>query len=649
MTSHTHTSPRPGSPGTTLTSVTDDGTEYRDLNGNGIMDPFENPALSPQERAADLVARLSLEEKAGLMFHTVIETGPDGSLLETPGNISKSPTSTVILGKFMNHFNIHALGTAREAARWSNALQALAAQTPHGIPVTISTDPRHAFIENSGVSFTAAHFSQWPEPIGLAAVGSADLIRRFAEIARKEYTAVGIRAALHPTVDLATEPRWCRQAGTFGQDSELSAKYVVEYLQGFQGPELGPDSVACTTKHFPGGGPQRDGEDAHFPYGREQVYPGGRFDEHLAPFRAAIAEKTSAMMPYYGMPIGVELDGEPVEEVGFGYNKQIITNLLRDKLGYDGVVLSDWELVNDNIVGDQVLPARAWGVEELTAPERMLKILNAGVDQFGGEECTELLIGLVRDGLVSEGRLDESARRLLLVKFQLGLFDNPFVDEDAAAETVGNAEFRREGHRAQSRSVTVLAKGTHDGGTALPLTGSPSVYIEGMDAASLAGFGTPTQDPEQADVAIIRLHSPWDHRDDLFLEQHFHAGSLDFPPGLVSRLRTLAEKVPLIIDVRLDRPAVLTPLGGFASALLGTFGVSDTALLDALFGRVEAQGSLPFEIPRSMDAVRASRSDVPGDTADPLFPFGHGLRLPAAPHTGTATAPITGTESGLSS
>jgi beta-glucosidase len=630
--------------------VADGGTPYRDLNGNGIMDPFENPDLSPHERAADLVGRLSLEEKAGLMFHTVIETGPDGTLLETPGNISKSPTSTVILGKFMNHFNIHALGTAREAARWSNALQALAEQTPHGIPVTISTDPRHAFIENSGVSFTAAHFSQWPEPIGLAAVGSAELIRRFAEIARKEYTAVGIRAALHPTVDLATEPRWCRQAGTFGQDSDLSSKYVVEYLQGFQGDELGPDSVACTTKHFPGGGPQRDGEDAHFPYGREQVYPGGRFDEHLAPFRAAIAEKTSAMMPYYGMPIGVELDGEPVEEVGFGYNKQIITGLLREKLGYDGVVLSDWELVNDNIVGDQVLPARAWGVEELTAPERMLKILNAGVDQFGGEECTELLLGLVRDGLVSEERLDESARRLLLVKFQLGLFDNPFVDEDAAAETVGNAEFRREGHRAQAQSVTVLANGTHDGGTALPLTGSPAVYVEGIDPLSFDGFGTVVEDPDQADVAVIRLHSPWDHRDDMFLEQHFHAGSLYYPPGLVSRLRTMSAKFPLIIDLRLDRPAILTPLAEFASALVGTFGVSDTALLDALFGRIEPQGSLPFDIPRSMDAVRASRSDVPGDTADPLFPFGHGLRLPHvlaahAPRSGTAAA----SQSGLSS
>lgn len=546
--------------------------------------------------------------------------------MEQAGSISKSPTSTVILKKYMNHFNVHALGSAREAARWSNALQELARQTPHKIPVTISTDPRHAFIENSGVSFTAAHFSQWPEPIGLAAVGSAELIHRFGQIARQEYMAVGIRAALHPTVDLATEPRWCRQAGTFGQDSETSSAYVVEYLRGFQGEKLGPNSVACTTKHFPGGGPQRDGEDAHFPYGREQVYPGGRFAEHLAPFRAAIAENTSAIMPYYGMPIGVELDGEPVEEVGFGYNKQIITELLREKMGFDGVVVSDWELVNDNVVGDQVLPARAWGVEELTVRERMLKILNAGVDQFGGEECTELLLELVRDGLVSEERLDESARRILLVKFRLGLFENPFVDEDQAAEIVGNEGFRREGHRAQSMSVTVLTNGSAHLSPPLPFKSAPVFYLEGMDPQSLDGFGTVTLDPDQADFALIRLHSPWEHRNDLFLEEHFHAGHLDFQPGLISRLGALSKRVPLIIDVRLDRPAILTPMTGFASAILATFGVSDKALLDALFGRIEPQGRLPFEIPRSMEAVRASRSDVPGDTADPLFEFGHGLR-----------------------
>ncbi|MCI0141282.1 glycoside hydrolase family 3 protein [Arthrobacter bambusae] len=605
-----------------------DGTKFRDLNGNGVMDPFENPHLSAEERVADLIPRLSLEEKAGLMFHTVIETGPEGTLLERPGNISKSATSVVILDKKMNHFNVHALGTPREAARWSNALQKLAEGNPHGIPVTISTDPRHAFIENSGVSFKANHFSQWPEPIGLAATGDRALIRRFADIARQEYTAVGIRAALHPTVDLSTEPRWARQAGTFGQDWQRTSDFATAYLEGLQGGKLSADSVACTTKHFPGGGPQKDGEDAHFPYGREQTYTGGRFGEHLEPFKTAIAHNTSAIMPYYGMPVGLEIDGEPVEEVGFGYNKQIITGLLREKLGYDGVVLSDWELVNDNIVGDQVLPARAWGVEHLTAPQRMLKILNAGVDQFGGEECTGLLIDLVREGLVDEGRLDESVRRLLLVKFRLGLFDNPYVDEDAAAETVGNPRFQQEGHNAQAQSVTILTNQSTGNGQSLPMRPGLNIYLEGMNPASLEGFATPVTDPESADVAIVRLHAPWDHRDDLFLEAWFHAGSLEFPPGLIHRLRTLAQKVPLIIDVALDRPAILTPLVDIAAALTGTFGVSDKAFVDAITGVIPARGRLPFEIPASMDGVRTSRPDVPGDTGVPLFAFDHGLALP---------------------
>jgi beta-glucosidase len=597
---------------------------WRDLNGNGVMDPYEDPSLPPEERTADLLSRLSLEEKVGLMFQTVIETGPGGTLLEQPGMISKSPTSTVVLAKHMTHFNVHALGSPREAARWNNAIQRLAEQTPHGIPVTISTDPRHAFMENAGTSFSAGAFSQWPEPLGLAALDDAT-IREFAEIARQEYLAVGIRAALHPQVDLATEPRWGRQTHTFGDDAERTSRALVAYLEGFQGPELGPGSVACVTKHFPGGGPQQDGEDPHFPYGREQVYPGGMFDTHLAPFRTAIAHGTAGIMPYYGMPVGLELDGRPVEEVGFGYNRQIVTGLLREELGYDGVVVTDWELVNDNHVGDQVLPARAWGVEQLSPAERMLKILDAGADQFGGEECTDLLLDLVRSGQVTEERIDASARRLLLVKFRLGLFDDPYVDEDAAEQIVGSPEFRAAGHRAQAASVTVLE---NDG--VLPLRRSPGqkVYVEGIDAETAARLGTVVADPAEADVAIVRIGAPFEPRDDLFLEAYFHQGSLEFPPGLVHRLGRIAASTPLIVDVTLDRPAILTPLVDVCAALTGSFGTSAAAWVDAVTGTIPPRGRLPFDIPRSMDAVRASLPDVPRDTPDPVYAAGAGRDLP---------------------
>lgn len=608
-----------------------DGTRFRDLNGNGVMDPYEDPRLSADERAADLVARMSLEEKCGLMFQTVIEVGEEGELLEAPGRISKSPTTTVVRGKHLSHFNVHAIRSARQAAVWNNNLQALAAQTPHGVPVTVSTDPRHAFVENTGVGFAAGPFSQWPEGLGLAAIDDVETVRRFADVARQEYRAVGIRAALHPQIDLATEPRWGRQAQTLGQDAARVAEFTAAYLQGFQGDALGPDSVACTTKHFPGGGSQKDGEDAHFPYGREQVYPGGMFEYHLEPFREAIRRGTAAMMPYYGMPIGLERNGVPIEEVGFGYNRQIVTDLLRGELGFDGVVVTDWELVNDNHVGDQVLPARAWGVEELSPSERMLKILDAGADQFGGEECVDLLIELVRAGRVDEARIDASALRLLRVKFQLGLFDDPFVDPDEAERIVGNAQFRAEGERAQARSLTVVQNRPTPGADhpVLPLSGAGRrVYVEGFRPEDVAELGEIVADPADADLALVRLGAPFEPRDDLFLEAWFHQGSLDFPPGRVYRMRSIAAHCPLVLVVNLDRPGILTPFAAFASAIVVDFGSSSRAVVDVLTGRIAPEGRLPIELPRSMDAVRASREDVPSDTGDPLFPVHFGLELP---------------------
>jgi beta-glucosidase len=607
-----------------LTSA--DGVEYRDLNRNGRMDPFEDPRLPVEQRVADLLGRMSLEEKVGLMFHTVIEAGADGTVKESPGAISKSPTSEVVLRKHLTHFNVHVLDDARMAARWHNALQAIAEQSPHGIPVTISTDPRHAFIENAGASFAATAFSQWPEALGLAALRDPGVVERFADIARQEYVAVGIRMALHPTLDLATEPRWARQSGTFGQDPGLVTELGVAYLHGFQGETLGAQSVACVSKHFPGGGPQKDGEDAHFPYGREQVYPGDRFADHLAPFPAAIAAGTAAVMPYYGMPVGLEVGGERIEEVGFGFNKQLVTGLLRESLGFDGIVLSDWELVNDNHVGDQVLPARAWGVEQLDPYERVERLLDAGVDQFGGEECVEVLLDLVARGRVGEDRVDASARRLLAVKFRLGLFDDPFVDEDAAAETVGRQDFCEEGYAAQARSVTVLQNEPGPGGMPLlPLRRGVRVYAENLGAEAVSRIGEVVERPEDAEVAVLRLAAPFDPRDDLFLESWFHQGSLDFPPGLVSRVQRIAAQVPVVIDVILDRPAVLTPLLPLAAAVVGSYGTSDEALLDALTGALPPVGRLPFDLPRSMEQVRRHPEDVPG-YGDPLFAFGHGLR-----------------------
>ncbi|MDR2996833.1 MAG: glycoside hydrolase family 3 C-terminal domain-containing protein [Microbacterium sp.] len=582
-----------------------------------IEKPWLDAALPTEERVRLLLDAMTLEEKAGLFFHTMIMMGEGGELSEGSTEFGIPSNRHHVADLHMNHFNLlGAAPKASEMAAWYNRLQELAASTRLGIPVTISTDPRHSFSENPGASILSGPFSQWPEPLGLAATHDADLVERFGEIARQEYTAVGIRVALHPQVDLATESRWARQLQTFGEDADLAGSLGAAYVRGFQGESFGAGSVSTMTKHFPGGGPQKDGEDPHFDYGREQVYPGDNFEHHLKPFEAVFAAGGRQIMPYYGMPVGTEY-----EEVGFGFNKGVLTGLLRERFGFDGIVCTDWGLITDQPIMGTDFSARAWGVEHLTPAERMTKILDAGADQFGGEQEPEMLIELVRSGVVSEERLDVSAARLLREKFELGLFENPYVDASAADAVVGSAEFRAAGDAAQRKSVTVLSNGG-----SLPIATGARLYVEGIADEIAAQYGTVVATPAEADVAILRLQAPYEQRASMF-ENFFHAGSLDFPEDVLAHVAEVAAAAPTVVDVFLDRPAILAPIVESADAVVANWGSSAEALLDVLTGAHPAQGRLPFDVPRSMAAVEASRPDVQFDTEDPLFRFGHGLSL----------------------
>jgi beta-glucosidase len=593
-----------------------DGRRVRDLNGNGELDPYEDPRRPVEERVDDLLARMTLEEKAGLMFHPAILVGGDGELLDGPSIFGGDGPTRLVAERHLNHFNVYATPDARRTAEWHNRMQQLAESTRLGIPVTISSDPRHAFDENPATSWAAGSFSQWPEPIGLAATRDEEVVRGFGEIARQEYRAVGIHVALHPMADVATEPRWARISGTFGEDFDLAGRLTAAYIHGFQGDELGPGSVACMTKHFPGGGPQADGEDPHFPYGKDQVYPGGRFEDHLRPFESAFAAGTAQIMPYYGRPIGTDL-----EPVGFGYNRGVITDMLRGRFGFDGVVCTDWGLVSDMQMPDgSVWEAKAWGVEELDAADRLAKIVEAGCDQLGGESLPELLVELVRSGRISESRIDESARRILRDKFRLGLFDDPYVDPEAAERLCGSDTFRAAGAEAQRRSIVLLA---NDG--VLPLAAGARIYVDGLPSSAAAAYGEVVADPADADAAIVFRHAPFEPRTATFIESVFHAGSLEFPADERDRVLEVARAVPTIFVVFLDRPAVLTEIAEASAGLVGTFGASPEAILDLVFGRYAPTGKLPFELPSSQDAADGQMSDVPCDSERPLFPLGHGL------------------------
>ncbi|MEN8651319.1 glycoside hydrolase family 3 N-terminal domain-containing protein [Streptomyces sp. 21So2-11] len=605
-----------------------DGTAFRDLNGNGVMEPYEDPHLPVAERVADLLQRMTPQEKAGLLFQTMVTINADGTLVEPePGAPVDDPmrvsTSGMVTGKLMNHFNLFGAAAPRLMAEWNNRLQDLAATTRLGIPVTISTDPRNGFVDNPAASVHTEGFSLWPEPPGLAAIGDEDVVLQHADIVRREYLAVGIRLALGPMADLATEPRWPRVLGTFGSDAEVSARLVAAYIRGLQGQTLGADSVAAMTKHFPGAGPQMDGEDAHFAYGREQVYPGDNFDYHLIPFEAAFAAGTSQIMPYYAMPIGTHH-----EEIGFGFNKGIITGLLREKYGFDGIVCTDWGLVTDSEIFGAPFPARAWGAEHLDRLTRVKRILDAGADQLGGEAAPDLVLELLRTGRVTSERVDASVARLLREKFVLGLFDNPYADPDTAAEVCGSAGFTEAGLDAQSRSITVL-KDRPNGATAsqLPLADDVRLYVAGVDADVAARYATVVATPEEADVAILRIAAPYDKGRTTGFESFFRAGRLDFTAEELRPVLDVAAAVPTVVDIFLDRPAVIPEIAEHAAALVANYGASDIALLNVLFGRSVAEGRLPFELPSSMRSVESSREDVPNDSTEPLFAYGHGLRL----------------------
>jgi beta-glucosidase len=596
---------------------TENGIPYRDLNKNGKLDIYEDPRRPVDDRVEDLLGQMTLDEKAGMMFINGTVVNEDGSIEVDPETKGFGRAAvTQITNQLMSHFNFWQMPGAQVVAAWYNKLQRFSEETRLGIPVTIASDPRNHF-SNSIFSMSAQDFSQWCETLGFAAIGDADLVKKFADIVRKEYLAVGIRIALHPQIDLATEPRWPRINGTFGEDAELTARLGKAYIEGFQGEKLGPHSVACMTKHFPGGGPQNEGLDPHFEFQRGQIYPGNNFDYHLIPFEAAFAANTAAIMPYYGVPMD-----QTGENVAMSFNKDIITGLLREKYRYDGVICTDWGLITDVHMQEAIWPARAWGVEHLSEIDRVYKALDAGVDQFGGESCPEHVVELVKSGRLSEARLEESVRRLLRLKFELGLFDNPFVDEALVPQVLGDPVSIAAGADSQKRAMTLLKNKDH----VLPIQSKSRVYVKNVDATVAGQYAELAATPTEADFAILRLEAPWYPVETKNpFARSFHHGDLDFKGEALAEIVSLLETVPTIVVLYLDRPAVIPEISAAAQALLVEYGASDEAVLNVIFGKAKPEGKLPFELPFSMDAVRNQKADVPYDSEDPLYPFGFGL------------------------
>jgi len=594
-----------------------DGMSFRDLNKNNKLDRYEDYRVDTAQRVEDLISQMTLEEKVGTLFHPPVTINPDWmfrlySLFVDGGKLTESE----IINQHINHFNLYGNPKPERLAKRLNSLQKIASRSRLGIPVTISSDPIHEVPNGGGVaSFSLDGFSKWPSQLGLAASQNPSLVKQFAEIAREEYLAVGIRTALHPMADLSTEPRWARNFGTFGSDNVLSSKLTMAYMDGFQGETIDSQSVMTMVKHFPGGGPQENGLDPHLFSGRNQIYPGNMFDYHVKPFIDAINNNLAVIMPYYGITVN-----QTSENVAIGFNKDLLTTLLRDELGYKGVICSDWGIIN----------GRHWGVGDLSIEERYIKAIDAGIDQFGGEKDTEVVIELVKKGLMPLSRIDASVKRILKNKFDLGLFDNPYVEVDQVKSRVNTERNIKLGKGAQKQSMVLLKNDS-----TLPLEKNINIFVDGFNAKSIV-HGNVVSDIKDADVIVSYVHTVFngnqpsgiDRLVDNVLSSIFPNQDLNFSPEILEKLEEFSSIKPLIVIVDLNRPAILDSINQMSSALVGTFGVDESVIFETLFGESKPTGKLPFEIPSSMKEVNEQLEDVPDDTMNPTFKFGFGLTYP---------------------
>lgn len=521
---------------------------FKDLNKNGELDAYEDWRLPVKERAKDLAKKMSLEDIAGLMLYSSHQSLPgrsrgfgsstyNGKTFTESGALASDLSDEqkkFLRDDHLRHVLITSVESPAVAAQWNNNAQAFVEGLYLGIPVNTSSDPRHG--SDSYAEFNAGaggDISMWPGTLGIAASFDPTLMKQFGEIASKEYRALGIATALSPQIDLATEPRWSRFDGTMGEDPDLATDLARAYVDGFQstnGGDWGMESVNAMVKHWPGGGPEEGGRDGHFGYGAYAVYPGKNIKDHMQPFTEGAfklegaTKMAAAVMPYYTISTG---EGEKVAN---GYNKYLITDVLRGTYGYDGVLCTDWGITRD-MSSVSKFEGKPFGVEALSVAERHYKAIQAGMDQFGGNNDMGPVLEAYKLGVADKGeeamraRFEESAVRLLTNIFRTGLFENPYLDVEETKEIVGNSEYMKAGFDAQLRSIVMLKNSNN----ALPLKTKQKVYVpqryiapttnwwgvttkpKTVDAFNMevvAKYFDVVETPEEADFALVGIQSP---------------------------------------------------------------------------------------------------------------------------------------------
>jgi beta-glucosidase len=682
-----------------------EGFAFKDLNGTGELDIYEDWRIPYEKRAESLAKELAIEEIAGLMLyssHQMLSLGAGmfAAFLDDPSQIPEemlallgdgAPDTRKVASdlsedqkKFLRddwvrHVLVATIDDAKVGAKWNNNVQAFVETLGHGIPVNTSTDPRHGIATSAEFDLgSGGDVSKWPEHIGLAATFDPDLVEEFGRIASKEYRALGIATALSPQVDLASDPRWNRFSGTFGAGSQLVTDMSRAYCDGFQTSKgqaetsdgWGYESVIAMAKHWPGGGSGEGGRDAHYGYGKYAVYPGDNFEEHLLPFTEGAFKlkgqtgQSAAIMPYY--TISYDIDQTNGENVGNSYSKYIITDLLRKKYGFDGVVCTDWNITHPATNIESILSGKSWGVEDLSVEDRHYKVLMAGVDQFGGNNDAKPVLAAYEKGVAEHGeawmkeRMQKSAQRLLRNIFQVGLFENPYLDAQESEKIVGNPDFVKAGFEAQLKSIVLLKNKDHT----LPVPPKTKVYAPQRTTGSgFNWFGVPTEaktifpvnpevfnkyfelvkTPEEADYGFAFIESPSNVG---YFEGHYQPISLQYRPytateargpsvaargdnrsykgvsvsnayephlDMVLDLKKAMPDKPVVVFLSTSNPTVVAEFEPFVDAIVVDFGVQKSALFEVVSGKTEPSGLLPLIMPKDMATVDRHFEDVSFD------------------------------------
>jgi Beta-glucosidase-related glycosidases len=634
--------------------LTVDGLQFKDLNGNGKLDKYEDWRLPSGTRANDLLSKMTVEEKAGFMLISTTRLENDWSFEKPKTNLpitsnfneedlvqdinmfthkplpvpslSSAGTTKAVTKNHQRHFILRANAATSILAEWSNKLQALCESDRLGIPAIVASNPRNHITKDAsiGLSVGKTAFSTWPGELGLAAMRDPELVHEFADIARQEWAAIGLRKGYMYMADLATEPRWQRVEGTFGEDAGLAAQTMREVVLGFQGNKLSSSSVALTVKHFPGGGATENGQDPHFDWGKREVFPGGMFRNNLPSFKAAIDAGVSAIMPYYSLPVGTKYEG-----VAYAYNKGVLQDLLRKELGFKGIINSDTGPID-------MMP---WGVENLSITERYQKSQEAGVNLYSGSADPTELLKAIKVGAVRMKTIDNSVYRLLLEKFELGLFENPYVDVDKAVAIVGNAKFQERADLAMRKSIVLLRNESN----ILPLKAKTKIYFESYYTQKGSPNGTHVIIPAKNNWNIEFVQSP-EEADVILMWIAPGSKSLfdsDGSPLMLSLSKNgvntcyvncVTAKKPTVLVVNYTNPWVIDEIYNSNTptikGVLSTFGTTPDALLDVVTGKFNPTGKMPFTTPVSEEAAQNQKSDVPGYLEGPdypLFKFNEGL------------------------